>query len=563
MPSTPNRNTLPPSTPAEPASATSTQQPELSAAVPLAVWSTPTSDTLGPDTAWTVPALLAQRLLAVYSHPGATVLAAGASARLIAGIARRLDRQPPTRTAGRRVAAGSVDLLIATPTAPITTPAPPTGARAADHDTSSTDQVACWAQQLRPAGVLAVVLAPSRTPDEPAAVVAAATGAGLTYLQHVVALTWPLHEDHLDPPTTPAHADAGTNPPAEPGHVDILMFTEPAQRPAPGSARTAEATHLEPTETPASAASCPPGPAPASDAAAGSVWPVAQTTSRAQRLGRYLPASVAHPGKMLPALARTAITTFTAPGELVLDPMCGIGTTLVEAVHAGRDAVGVEYEARWAQLARDNIDLAVDSGAPGHAAVRTGDARRTAALLGPDLTGRVRLLLTSPPYGSATHGRVHAAGPQRGKVRKWNTGYGQDQANLARRALPELLAGFTDILRSCLPLLAPDATVVLTTRPYRHHGALVDLPGAAMHTAMSLGLQPVGRYIALLAGIRAGHLVPRASFFQLANARAAHANGVPLLIPAHEDVIVLVNPGTSVGSGAGRGLVSWAAGERR
>src|SRR5205823_7851201 len=81
-----------------------------------------------------------------------------------------------------------------------------------------------------------------------------------------------------------------------------------------------------------------------------SVWPAAQRTSRAQRAGRYLPESMAHPGKMLPAIARRAIETYTDPGDLVLDPMCGIGTTLVEAVHLGRDAIGVEYEGRWADV---------------------------------------------------------------------------------------------------------------------------------------------------------------------------------------------------------------------
>jgi hypothetical protein len=61
-----------------------------------------------------------------------------------------------------------------------------------------------------------------------------------------------------------------------------------------------------------------------------------------------LPGSTAHPGKMLPALARQAIETYTDAGQLVIDPMCGIGTTLVEAVHLGRCAVGVELEPRWA-----------------------------------------------------------------------------------------------------------------------------------------------------------------------------------------------------------------------
>ena len=78
------------------------------------------------------------------------------------------------------------------------------------------------------------------------------------------------------------------------------------------------------------------------------MWATAQRDARTQRRGRYLPASTAHPAKMLPAIAATAITRYTQPGDLVADPMCGIGTTLVEAVHLGRDGLGIEYEPRWA-----------------------------------------------------------------------------------------------------------------------------------------------------------------------------------------------------------------------
>src|SRR6185437_9798129 len=76
----------------------------------------------------------------------------------------------------------------------------------------------------------------------------------------------------------------------------------------------------------------------------GSVWPVAQQPARLQRAGRYLPVTTTHPAKMLPAIAAHAISAYTRPGDLVIDPMCGIGTTLVEATHLGRDAIGVEYE---------------------------------------------------------------------------------------------------------------------------------------------------------------------------------------------------------------------------
>jgi DNA modification methylase len=66
------------------------------------------------------------------------------------------------------------------------------------------------------------------------------------------------------------------------------------------------------------------------------VWPSAQRTSQWQRHGRYVSESNRHPGKMLPALARHAVEAYSEPGDLVVDPMCGIGTTLVEASDLGR-----------------------------------------------------------------------------------------------------------------------------------------------------------------------------------------------------------------------------------
>ncbi|MDA8290224.1 MAG: DNA methyltransferase [Actinomycetota bacterium] len=72
-----------------------------------------------------------------------------------------------------------------------------------------------------------------------------------------------------------------------------------------------------------------------------SIWPTAQQTSRTQRAGRYLELSGRHPAKMLRAIAARAVATYTEPGSLVLDLMAGVGTTLVEAVHLGRDAIGI------------------------------------------------------------------------------------------------------------------------------------------------------------------------------------------------------------------------------
>ena len=273
-----------------------------------------------------------------------------------------------------------------------------------------------------------------------------------------------------------------------------------------------------------------------------SVWPTAQQPAASQRAGRYVPGSTAHPAKMLPAIARQAISAYSHPGDLVLDPMCGIGTTMVEAIHLGRTAIGVELEPRWAALASANVAHARRHGAPGRAGVITGDARQLPDLVDPDLTRQVALVLTSPPYGRSLHGQV-AARPGRG-VAKFDDTYSADPANLGRVNQPTLLKALQQILANCQHLLAPDGLLVLTARPYRHRDHLVDLPGQLTQVAEATGLLLYERNAALLVGLRQDRLVPRPSFFQLHQVRKARAHGLPLRIIAHEDVLVFRQPQT-------------------
>jgi len=277
-----------------------------------------------------------------------------------------------------------------------------------------------------------------------------------------------------------------------------------------------------------------------SDADRLSVWTTAQDGPRAQRRGRYLPESDAHPAKMYPAIAAHAIAAYTSPGDLVVDPMCGIGTTLVEAMHADRMAIGVEYEKHWADLAARNVEHAVDCGAPGYGSVVRGDARGIEALVGSDVHGKAALVLTSPPYGPATHGHVRSSRDSgRPGIEKSHDRYGDDPNNLAYvGSVDDLMQGFTGILAGCRTLLKPGGFLVIAARPFRRLGLLVDIPTMATNAALAAGFVLHERCVALLAATRDDGLMARASFFQLVNARNAFAAGIPTHVTAHEEIIV-------------------------
>jgi len=59
-----------------------------------------------------------------------------------------------------------------------------------------------------------------------------------------------------------------------------------------------------------------------------------------------------YPARMHPATAGRLVRAATAPGALVLDPFCGSGTVLVEAMIAGRRATGTDLNPLAERLAR-------------------------------------------------------------------------------------------------------------------------------------------------------------------------------------------------------------------
>jgi modification methylase len=272
------------------------------------------------------------------------------------------------------------------------------------------------------------------------------------------------------------------------------------------------------------------------------VWPCAQTSAQYQRAGRYLPASTTHPAKMLPELARRIVAEYSPPGGLVVDPLCGIGTTLVEAAALGRRAVGVELEARWAELARANLGFALPDEQARHGEVRLGDARLLPQVLG-DLAGTVDLVATSPPYGGDVGMIDKPAWLAGGSLCRRDTlNYSTDHANLGHARGDRYLAELAGVYAGCFAVLRPGGLLVVITKNLRRQGRVFDLATTTVELASRAGFAYLQHVVALLAAVRDGQLHARPSFWQLTQTRKARARGQPAHLVVHEDVSVFLRP---------------------
>lgn len=65
-----------------------------------------------------------------------------------------------------------------------------------------------------------------------------------------------------------------------------------------------------------------------------------------------------HPAMFPTELAKRVIRLYTDPGEIVLDPFIGSGTTAVAALMTGRRYIGIERQKKYAALATRNVNTA-------------------------------------------------------------------------------------------------------------------------------------------------------------------------------------------------------------
>jgi DNA modification methylase len=103
-------------------------------------------------------------------------------------------------------------------------------------------------------------------------------------------------------------------------------------------------------------------------------------------------------GNWSPYIPRNLVLRYSKPGDLVLDQMVGSGTTLVECMLLGRNAIGVDINPNAIMVARDRLNFEYtpppECGKPSSIKTYIGDARN----LNEVSSNSVDLVATHPPY---------------------------------------------------------------------------------------------------------------------------------------------------------------------
>lgn len=191
-----------------------------------------------------------------------------------------------------------------------------------------------------------------------------------------------------------------------------------------------------------------------------------QISNQKIRQKYYTPESISHPAKANISMMHWILKKFVKDGDLVLDPMCGIGTTMIEGMRLFPNSlfIGIELEHKFVNMTKANIDKTnkiaeKDMFAEvGQVLLFQGDARELSQIM----KEKVNKIISSPPFGQAQSGG--------GIAKKGYDGPKHTPTDLVgkRSYMPENIGDKQNI--SNLPYGQADK--IVSSPPYQHGGSV-------------------------------------------------------------------------------------------
>ncbi|MBN1148829.1 MAG: hypothetical protein JXA78_16325 [Anaerolineales bacterium] len=187
-----------------------------------------------------------------------------------------------------------------------------------------------------------------------------------------------------------------------------------------------------------------------------------------------------HPAKFPETLAQEFIEFFSKRGQVVLDPMAGVGSALAAALRAGRHSYGVELNPAYADIARAVI--AEQRAALGEEAASlsalliSGDAARIAEHVAAHNIPPIDYVITSPPYWDMLRARGASTQKQRRSSPDLDVFYSDDPNDLGNIQEYDLfLERLASIYAALQPFLRPRAYLTIIVKNVKKGGVIYPL----------------------------------------------------------------------------------------
>jgi DNA modification methylase len=183
--------------------------------------------------------------------------------------------------------------------------------------------------------------------------------------------------------------------------------------------------------------------------------------------------SLRHPAKMNPLWAQRMIQEYSKPGDAVLDPMAGGGTTGIEASRLGRNATMVDLDPHWTKTMKRAVGRLRRSGQMrGSVRVLQGDATKL------DPGQRFDAVMFSPPYAGTVALKDHPV--------SWS-GAGQDYHGQWMSASKDEF--MPEVYERCRRLLEDGGTMIINIKDRVENGRLVDVETPTVRTVEGSGFR--------------------------------------------------------------------------
>jgi len=195
------------------------------------------------------------------------------------------------------------------------------------------------------------------------------------------------------------------------------------------------------------------------------VWSFPERGSWATHQGNYR-------GNWAPQIPWNLILLYTEPGDWVLDPMVGSGTTLIECKLLGQNGIGVDINYEALMLTFDRLNFVpqnlFESLPKTELRLYHGDARNLDLI--PDAS--IDLIATHPPYAN---------------IISYSKGKSIEGDISRLRSLEDYLDAMTEVAKECFRVLKPGKYCALPIGDTRKHKHYMPISFYVMERFMKVG----------------------------------------------------------------------------